>query len=139
MTESKGRPLSTGGEGMTGEATDLVARLRLRQRACTYKNASLHNQERAAEYEAAATLIEAQAAEIEGLTLQARQMADALLLLDRERKREGVRFVHLQRAVAAAAGSARAFLASRTKRAAIETTRVGSTLSAAERTSPHFR
>ena len=124
---------------MTGEAIDLVARLRDMDsglshavwdrgcQSCALNSNTLNE---------AATLIEAQAAEIEeatsllsGLLDEAEDvfvcMADATGI---DRHNFPAAFV-----------KARAFLASRTERAAIETTRAGSTLSVAERTNPHSR
>lgn len=72
-----------------------------------------------------ATLIEAQAAEIE----EARQIISDL----RDDDNDWRVMTPDQRC------RAEAFLASRTERAAIETTRAGSTLSVAERTNPHSR
>ena len=90
-----------------------------------------------------ATLIEAQAAEIEGLRAALEPfvqhgracgaLADAdngpfWIMTDTGHRRD-----------IPAEDFRRAFLASRTERAAIETTRAGSTLSVAERTNPHSR
>ena len=93
-----------------------------------------------------ATLIEAQAAEIEGLRKAVEPFAKAGQLFDTGdyamydasiyRPAAGDDFsLHSGHLLAAR----RAFLASRTESAAIETTHAGSTLSAVERTSPRFR
>lgn len=111
---------------MTPEATDLVARLQGAADSFRDQVIAIDSDGPTARLmREAATLIEAQAAEIE----EAHQIISDLrnddndwrVMTPDQRRRSD------------------AFLASRTERAAIETTRAGSTLSVAERTNPHSR